>query len=111
MLPCPAAQGGELLPEHLPVLVDACFGEPPRPNVTVIAEVPDPACAGACGSGFAQVYTEVRQKLLNYLNSAQSEARPLVRITGVGVFDYLHGQRGVAPNGIELHPVLDVAFP
>ena len=53
----------------------------------------------------------MRQKLLTYLNSAQSEARPLVRITGVGFFDYLHGQRGVAPNGIELHPVLDVEFP
>jgi hypothetical protein len=28
------------------------------------------------------------------------------RITGVGFFDVLHGQTGVAPNGIELHPVL-----
>ena len=26
-------------------------------------------------------------------------------VTGVGFFDYKHGQRGVAPNGIELHPV------
>ena len=77
----------------------------------MIAEVPDPGCAGACASGFATVYAQVRQKLLTYLNSAQSEARPLVRITGVGFFDYLHGQRGVAPNGIELHPVLDVEFP
>ena len=41
----------------------------------------------------------------------KSEARPLVRISGVGFFDYLHGQRGVAPNGIELHPVLSVEFP
>ena len=40
-----------------------------------------------------------------------SVARPLVRITGVGFFDYIHGERGVAPNGIELHPVLDVEFP
>jgi len=31
-----------------------------------------------------------------------------VRITGVGFFDRLHGQMGVAPNGIELHPVLDL---
>ena len=38
-------------------------------------------------------------------------ARPLVRITGVGFFGYIHGQRGVALNGIELHPVLDVEFP
>jgi len=45
------------------------------------------------------------------LNSPQSEAQPLVRVTGVGFFDYVHGQSGVAPNGIELHPVLDVEFP
>src|SRR5207302_86120 len=34
-----------------------------------------------------------------------------VRITGVGMFDFLHGQTGVAPNGIELHAILDIAFP
>lgn len=27
-------------------------------------------------------------------------------ITGVAFFDVIHGQTGVAPNGIELHPVL-----
>jgi hypothetical protein len=32
------------------------------------------------------------------------------KITGVGFFDRIHGQRGVAPNGIELHPVLDISF-
>jgi hypothetical protein len=26
------------------------------------------------------------------------------------MFDFLHGQTGVAPNGIELHPVLDIIF-
>lgn len=26
-------------------------------------------------------------------------------IEGVGFFDFIHGQRGVAPNGIELHPL------
>jgi plastocyanin len=30
-------------------------------------------------------------------------------IRGVGFFDFKHGQRGVAPNGIELHPVLRLA--
>jgi hypothetical protein len=29
------------------------------------------------------------------------------QITGVGFFDTNHGQDGVAPNTIELHPVLD----
>ena len=27
-------------------------------------------------------------------------------ITGVGFFDFKHGQTGVAPNAIELHPVV-----
>src|SRR5262249_5665140 len=33
-----------------------------------------------------------------------------VQVTGVGMFDFLHGQTGVAPNGIELHPVLNIVF-
>jgi hypothetical protein len=87
------------------------LASPRDTTITMIAEVPDPACAGACASGVATVYARVRQKLLDHLNSPQSEARPLVWVTGVGFFDYLHGQRGVAPNGVELHPVLDVEFP
>lgn len=31
------------------------------------------------------------------------------RVVGVAFFDYLHGQKGVARNGIELHPVLGFA--
>jgi hypothetical protein len=33
-----------------------------------------------------------------------------ILITGVGFFDLQHGQSGVAPNAIELHPVLNVTF-
>ena len=32
-----------------------------------------------------------------------------VTITGIGFWDLIHGQTGVAPNGIELHPVLSFA--
>ena len=28
------------------------------------------------------------------------------RVTGVAFFDFDHGQTGVAPNAIELHPIL-----
>jgi hypothetical protein len=31
-------------------------------------------------------------------------------VTGVGFFDFKHGQTGVAPNAIELHPLLDISF-
>jgi hypothetical protein len=87
------------------------LASPRDATITMIAEVPDPGCAGACASGFADVYARVRQKLMDRLNAPGGEVRPLVRVTGVGFFDFLHGQRGVAPNGIELHPVLDVEFP
>jgi hypothetical protein len=33
-----------------------------------------------------------------------------VTVTGVAFFDTLHGQEGVAPNGIELHPILVITF-
>jgi hypothetical protein len=33
-----------------------------------------------------------------------------VSVTGVAFFDTLHGQEGVAKNGIELHPLLAIAF-
>jgi hypothetical protein len=29
---------------------------------------------------------------------------------GVAFFDVVHGQEGVAPNGIELHPILMIDF-
>jgi len=33
-----------------------------------------------------------------------------VTVTGVGFFDLLHGQIGAAPNGIEIHAVLDICW-
>jgi hypothetical protein len=30
----------------------------------------------------------------------------IATVSGVGFFDFRHGQRGVAPNAIEVHPVL-----
>ena len=32
-------------------------------------------------------------------------------MTGVGFYDFFHGQTGVAKNCIELHPVLAIKFP
>lgn len=62
------------------------LASPRGTTITMIAEVPDPECAGACASGFGSTYARVRQELLEYLNSPQSAARPLVRITEGGLF-------------------------
>lgn len=78
---------------------------------TMIAEIPEPDCASD-GSPFRPGILTSRQTFDGHLTATpdfQSVALP-VRLTGVGFFDFLHGQTGVAPNGIELHPVLDIVF-
>ncbi|HXO42431.1 MAG TPA: Ig-like domain-containing protein, partial [Thermoanaerobaculia bacterium] len=78
---------------------------------TMIAEIPDPACVGS-GSPLAAGISNARAEFDAKFTATSSfqTANVPVRITGVGMFDFLHGQTGVAPNGIELHPVIDVVF-
>jgi len=78
---------------------------------TMITEIPSPSCVGA-GSPFAEQIAFARSKFDSVLaaTSSSQTANVPVRVTGVGFFDFLHGQTGVAPNSIELHPVLDVVF-
>jgi hypothetical protein len=45
-----------------------------------------------------------RQQMQQARLAAKSCAR--ARVTGVAFFDYDHGQTGIAPNAIELHPLL-----
>jgi hypothetical protein len=37
---------------------------------------------------------------------ADSERVRVIPVTGVVFFDFFHGQTGVAPDAIELHPIL-----
>jgi hypothetical protein len=63
----------------------------------MIAEAPSPSCiAGA---------TPVRRAQMAQAR-AQVKLCAKATISGVAFFDFKHRQTGVAPNGIELHPVL-----
>ncbi|HLJ85729.1 MAG TPA: hypothetical protein VKZ53_02845, partial [Candidatus Angelobacter sp.] len=78
---------------------------------TMITEIPSPSCVGST-SPFASAIQNARAKFdakFSVTTSFQTANIP-VQIVGVGMFDFLHGQTGVAPNGIELHPVLDIIF-
>jgi len=44
-------------------------------------------------------------KTTGYVQGAQP-----VTLQGLGFFDFPHGQHGVAPNGIELNPVISTVF-
>jgi hypothetical protein len=98
---------------------------------TMIAEIPDPA-ALAPGSFFAAQITAARQAFDEQFGlheahppaaapaaaefSLAAMAPALTRVTesvtlqGLGFFDFAHGQDGVAPNAIELHPVISIEF-
>lgn len=78
---------------------------------TMIAEIPDPACVGA-GSPFAAGIHNARSEFdAKYtVTTSFATANIPVEVRGVGFFDFNHGQTGVAPNAIELHPVLDIIF-
>jgi hypothetical protein len=78
---------------------------------SMIVEAVWPGCVGhvACSSN---------QSLLCEITHARAAADVLETsgrdsigtVMGVGFFDFKHGQNGVAPNAIELHPILAVCF-
>ena len=78
---------------------------------TIITEIPASGCVGSF-SPFAAYVANARTKFNAMFTPTTSFqfANVPIQITGVGMFDFLHGQTGVAPNGIELHPILDISF-
>ena len=77
---------------------------------TMIAEIPDPACVGA-GSPFLPRISAARAAFDTRFHPSDvwKQSGASVVVTGVGFFDSLHGQTGVAGNGVELHPALALA--
>lgn len=78
---------------------------------TMIVELPHPDCVGA-SSPFRAAIVSARAAFDGRLRTTSSfkQASIPVRVHGIGFFDSLHGQTGVAHNGIELHPVLKIEF-
>jgi hypothetical protein len=86
------------------------------PSETMIVEPPSSACSGACTSGYAALFQSARDAFAQCLGGQPSNRftpigkTVVAEITGVPYFDPIHGQTGVARNGIEIHPVLSVSF-
>ncbi len=78
---------------------------------SIVAEIPQPSCVGRI-SPFKRAIRRARARMDRHYSVTSgfkaTNARVVVR--GVGFFDYLHGQTGMAPNGLELHPVLGLRF-
>ncbi len=77
---------------------------------TMIVEFPDTNCTGAAASPKKAQMKAARSAVFNDCPKIGpgkfTELSGSATITGVGFWDSIHGQSGVAPNGIELHPAL-----
>jgi len=78
---------------------------------TMIVEIPSINCVGG-GSPFGTGISHARAQFDARLTATSTMKTTSIPITlkGIGFWDFLHGQTGVAPNGIEVHPVLDIVF-
>lgn len=75
----------------------------------MIAEFPSASCDTTAASKLRARMAKARDDFTKACGQPSGSYKNLTgtaTITGVGFFDRIHGQRGVAPNGIELHPVL-----
>jgi hypothetical protein len=79
-----------------------------NPNETMIAEICDPACPSIINtSRYAELSTLRTWFVSNYNpTSSWKNANVNIHITGVGFYDFPHGQTGAAPNQREIHPIL-----
>jgi hypothetical protein len=78
---------------------------------TIIAEIPDPSCVAHISPVKAAIRTARAHLNGRYAVTTDFKTTDQrVVISGVGFFDYFHGQTGMAPNDLELHPVTGLRF-
>jgi hypothetical protein len=85
------------------------IADPSDRTHTMIVEFPDVDCSGAISSAKKAEMEAARAAFVAACGEPTASFRELTgtaTVTGVAFFDKKHGQNGLAPNGIELHPVL-----
>lgn len=86
------------------------LADPDDPGATIVTEVADPVCQGVVSSPFLQTLTQARAQwdAIRAGRSLASLAGTMVRIRGVGFYDFDHNQTGRSRSCIELHPILGI---
>jgi hypothetical protein len=90
------------------------LANPNDQSETIIGELPDPTCVA--NAAFAHGLTVMRSWMMSTFGAAGRTTLRLpqpvpVLVRGVVFYDFIHGQDGVAPNGIEIHPILGIGPP
>lgn len=80
------------------------LADPVDRKKTMIAEIPAPACGNKKYAAQFKAAAAFIESLGHATPKFKTLEKPLpVTVTGVAFFDFIHGQTGVAPNGMELH--------
>lgn len=79
---------------------------------TMVAEICDYTCPGIANTSRYQKLKTLRDWFVSTYHPSGSFQTTFVkiRLTGVGFFDSLHGQRGMARNGREIHSILSMSL-
>jgi hypothetical protein len=85
--------------------------DPSAPGSTVVTELADTLCSGASMSPHLATLRSVEGMFATILGSRSPSTLvgSLVRVRGVGFYDFNHGQRGRSQNCIELHPIVSIS--
>jgi hypothetical protein len=75
---------------------------------TMIGEIPNLACDTTNKNLFKPKFDSCMKEFNKRVMRHQKVEPGLYRIFGVLFFDKIHGQLGVAPNGVEIHPILSI---
>jgi hypothetical protein len=82
------------------------------PDKTMIVEIPDPADVSSSSKWKSSIQSVRKLFEERFPDAGKRIKHTSVKavITGIGFWDKKHGQTGLAPSGIELHPVLNIKF-
>lgn len=89
---------------HL-VLADTLY-----PDSTIIGEIPNPLCPTVQKSSqINKIASAAAYFVENVKAKGAGKIKPgIYKVKGVCFYDRVHGQKGGAKNGIELHPILSI---
>ena len=82
---------------------------------TMVAEIPNTECSELRGTSRYNSFVDLNlwfEKNIGHASSRFHFPDKLipVKLTGIGFWDFLHGQKGMAKNGREIHPVIGMEF-
>jgi hypothetical protein len=94
---------------------DFHIADPDDTSKQMIVEIPSPECQIVCSSAFLDKFKENRDAVQENLGSPTANFQELdkpwlVEIIGPAFFDFNHGQTRLAPNCLEIHPVINISF-